>query len=143
MSDYEERVAEAVKLCAGGNREAHLYLNIICRSSRLIDNLFDDLNSWQDEDTYDLSHLLLVELPDNPFFMANRHSLLPLHLVSLNAWKDANSWETAEGVRRTYALVIRDTITELGLMVAHLVGGRDYLEEVSLKVRELFIKEEF
>jgi hypothetical protein len=143
VSDYEERVAEAVKLCAGGNREAHLYLNIICRSSRLIDNLFDDLNSWQDEDTYDLSHLLLVELPDNPFFMANRHSLLPLHLVSLNAWKDANSWETAEGVRRTYALVIRDTITELGLMVAHLVGGRDYLEEVSLKVRELFIKEEF
>ena len=39
MSDYEERVAEAVKLCAGGNREAHLYLNIICRSARLIDNL--------------------------------------------------------------------------------------------------------
>ena len=143
MSDYEEKVAEAVKLCAGGNREAHLYLNIICRSARLIDNLFDDLNSWQDEDTYDLSHLLLVELPDNPFFMANRHSLLPLHLVSLNAWKDANSWETAEGVRRTYALVIRDTITELGLMVAHLVGGRDYLESVSLKVRELFIKNEF
>ena len=143
MSDYEEKVAEAVKLCAGGNREAHLYLNIICRSARLIDNLFDDLNSWQDVDTYDLSHLLLVELPDNPFFMANRHSLLPLHLVSLNAWKDANSWETAEGVRRTYALVIRDTITELGLMVAHLVGGRDYLESVSLKVRELFIKEEF
>ena len=143
MSDYEEKVAEAVKLCAGGNREAHLYLNIICRSARLIDNLFDDLNSWQDEDTYDLSHLLLVELPDNPFFMANRHSLLPLHLVSLNAWKDANSWETAEGVRRTYALVIRDTITELGLMVAHLVGGRDYLESVSLKVRELFIKKEF
>ncbi len=143
MSDYDEKVAEAVKLCAGGNREAHLYLNIICRSARLIDNLFDDLNSWQDEDTYDLSHLLLVELPDNPFFMANRHSLLPLHLVSLNAWKDANSWETAEGVRRTYALVIRDTITELGLMVAHLVGGRDYLESVSLKVRELFIKNEF
>jgi len=143
VSDYEEKVAEAVKLCAGGNREAHLYLNIICRSARLIDNLFDDLNSWQDEDTYDLSHLLLVELPDNPFFMANRHSLLPLHLISLNAWKDANSWETSEGVRRTYALVIRDTITELGLMVAHLVGGRDYLESVSLKVRELFIKKEF
>tara|TARA_R110000823_G_scaffold288191_2_gene406390 strand:+ start:303 stop:734 length:432 start_codon:yes stop_codon:yes gene_type:complete len=143
MSNYEERVAEAVKLCAGGNREAHLYLNIICRSARLIDNLFDNLNKWQDEDTYDLSHLLLVELPDNPFFIANRHSLLPLHLVALNAWKDSNSWETEEGVKRTYALVIRDTLTEVGLMVAHLVGGRDYLEEVSLKVRELFIKEEF
>ena len=51
MSDYEERVAEAVKLCAGGNREAHLYLNIICRSARLIDDLFDDLDKWQDEDT--------------------------------------------------------------------------------------------
>jgi hypothetical protein len=143
MSDYEDKVAEAVKLCAGGNREAHLYLNIICRSARLIDNLFDDLNKWQDEDTYDLSHLLLVELPDNPFFIANRHSLLPLHLVALNAWKDSNSWDTAEGVKRTYALVIRDTLTELGLMVAHIVKGRDYLEEISLKVRELFIKEEF
>ena len=143
MNDYEERVAEAVKLCAGGNREAHLYLNIICRSARFIDDLFDDLEKWEERDTYDLAHLLLVELPDNPFFAANRHSLLPLHLVALNAWKDANSWETAGGVKRTYALVIRDTLTELGLMVAHLVGGRDYLEEVSLKVRELFIKEEF
>ena len=143
MSSYEERVAEAVKLCAGGNREAHLYLNVICRSARLIDNLFDDLNEWQESDTYDLAHLLLVELPDNTFFSANRHNLLPLHLVALNAWKDSNSWETAGGVKRTYALVIRDTLTELGLMVAHLVGGRDYLEEVSLKVRELFIKEEF
>ena len=84
-----------------------------------------------------------MELPDNVFFASNRHSLLPLHLVSLNAWKDANSWETAEGVKRTYSLVIRDTLTEVGLMVAYLVGGCDYLEKISLKVRELFIKEEF
>jgi hypothetical protein len=108
----------------------------------LIDDLFDEKDKWKEENTYDLAHLLLVELPDSPFFIANRQHLLALHLVSLNAWKDANSWEAAEGIKRTYALVIRDTLTEVGLMVAHLVGGRDYLEKISLKVRELFIKEE-
>ena len=143
MSDYDQRVAEAVKLCAGGSREAHLYLNIICRAARLIDDLFDDLHNWKGEDTYDLAHLLLVDLPDSPFFTANRQHLLPLHLVALNAWKDSNSWLAGGGIKRTYALVIRDTLTEVGIMVAYLVGGRDYMEEVSLKIRELFIKEEF
>jgi len=142
VNSYEEKVAEAVKLCAGGNREAHLYLNIICRVARLIDDLFDDLHNWKGKNTYDLAHLFLVELPDNPFFISNRQHLLPLHLVALNAWKDANSWEAAGGIKRTYALVIRDTLTEVGLMVAYLTKGREHLEEVSLTVRELFIKEE-
>jgi hypothetical protein len=31
----------------------------------------------------------------------------------------------------------------VGLMVAYLVGGREYLENVSLKIREFFMKEEF
>ena len=140
---YEEKVAEAVNLCAGRNREAHLYLNIICKAARLIDDLLDEKDKWKESDTYDLAHLLLVELPDNPFFAENRTHLLPLHLVSLNAWKDANSWEPSGGTKRIYSLVIRDTLTEVGLMVAFLVGGREYLENVSLKIREFFMKEEF
>ena len=143
MSEYDTKVAEAVKLCAGGNREAHLYLNILCKSARLVDDLLDEKESWKESDTYDLAHLLLVELPDNPFFADNRRHLLPLHLVALNAWKDSNSWLAGGGIKRTYALVIRDTLTEVGLMVAYLVGGREYLDKVSLKIRELFIKEEF
>jgi len=140
---YEDKVAKAVELCAGGNREAHLYLNVICKAARFIDDLFDEKDKWTGEKTYDLAFLLLVELPDNPFFIANRHTLLPLHIVALNAWKDANSWEDAGDTKRTYALVIRDTLTELGLMTAFLTGGKDHLEKVSLTVRELFLKEEF
>ena len=140
---YEDKVAEAVKLCAGGNREAHLYLNIICKIARFIDDLYDDKENWKGAYTYDLAFLLLVELPDNSFFNQHKHNLLPLHLVCLNAWKDANSWEDAGKTKRTYALVIRDTLTELGLMTAFLTGGKDYLDSVSLTVRELFIKEEF
>ena len=45
--------------------------------------------------------------------------------------------------RKNYALVIRDQITELVLLVAYITGGSDYLRNISLKVRELFLKEEF
>ena len=113
------------------------------QGGKVIDDLFDDQDKWTGGKTYDLAFLLLVELPDNPFFIANRHTLLPLHIVALNAWKDANSWEDAGDTKRTYALVIRDTLTELGLMTAFLTGGKDHLEKVSLTVRELFLKEEF
>jgi hypothetical protein len=45
--------------------------------------------------------------------------------------------------RRNYALVIRDQLTELALLVAYLTGGNDHMRNISLKVRELFLKEEF
>ena len=99
--------------------------------------------SWTGVKTCALAQLLLVDLPANSFFHANKVTLLPLHVTSLNAWMDSNEWIKEDKVKKNYALVIRDQLTELALMVAFLTGGSEYLRKISLKVRELFLKEEF
>jgi len=140
---YDEKVHEAMRLCANGNEAAWGYLSIIARSARLIDDLVDEPKKWVREKSYRLAQLLLVDLPSNVFFHTHKSALLPLHLTSLNAWIDSNDWMEKDTTRRNYALVIRDQLTELALLVAYLTGGNDHMRNISLKVRELFLKEEF
>jgi len=140
---YDEKVAEAVALASNGNQDAWNYLFIIAKALRIIDDLVDEPEKVTVEDKYKLADLLLVALPSNSFFVANRLSLVPLHLTSVNAWIDSNDWMEKDKTRKNYALVIRDQITELVLLVAYITGGSDYLRNISLKVRELFLKEEF
>jgi len=140
---YDKKVAEAVALASNGNQDAWNYLFIIARALRIIDDLVDEPEKVTVEDKYKLADLLLVALPSNPFFIAHRLSLVPLHLTSVNAWIDSNDWMEKDKTRKNYALVIRDQITELVLLVAYITGGSDHLRNISLKVRELFLKEEF
>jgi hypothetical protein len=140
---YDEKVHEAMRLCANGNTDAWGYLSIIARSARLIDDLVDEPKKWVRENSYNLAQLLLVDLPNNAFFDANKSALLPLHVTSLNAWIDSNEWMEKDTTRRNYALVIRDQLTELALLVAYITGGNGYMRKTSLTVRELLLKEEF
>ena len=140
---YNDKVTEATMLCANGNQDAWNYLSIIARSARLIDDLVDEPKKWVRENSYNLAQLLLVDLPSNAFFHANKSALLPLHLTSLNAWIDSNVWMDRDKTRKNYALVIRDQLTELGLLVAYITGGNNHLRKISLNVRELLMKEEF
>ena len=140
---YDEKVHEAMKLCANGNVDAWNYLSIISRAARLVDDLYDEIMSWTGVKTCVLAQLLLVELPANGFFHVNKATLLPLHVTSLNAWMDSNEWIKEEKTKKYYALVIRDQLTELGLLVAYITGGNEHMRKISLNVRELFLKEEF
>lgn len=140
---YDEKVYEAIKLSSNGNTDAWNYLVIISKVARVIDDLVDKPSEVDVEDKYRLAQLLLVDLPSNSFFHTHKTSLLPLHLTSLNAWIDSNDWMKKDKTRKNYALVIRDQLTELVLLVAYLTGGNEYMRKISLKIRELFLKEEF
>jgi len=140
---YDEKVAEAIALASNGNQDAWNYLFIIANVSRIVDDLVDEPEKVTVEDKYKLSELLLVALPSNPFFVTYRQTLVPLHLTSINAWIDSNDWMEKDKTRKNYALVIRDQITELVMLVAYLTGGNEHMRRISLKVRDLFLKEEF
>ncbi len=140
---YDEKVYEAIRLSSNGNNDAWNYLSIIARVLRVIDDLVDEPEKVKVGDKYNLALLLMVELPSNSFFHAHKASLLPLHLTSINAWIDSNDWMDKDRTRKYYALVIRDQITELVMLVAYLTGGNKHMRNVSLKIRELFLKEEF
>jgi hypothetical protein len=140
---YDEKVAEAVALASNGNQDAWNYLFIIAKALRIIDDLVDEPEKVTVDDKYKLAELLLVALPSNPFFASYRQMLVPLHLTSVNAWIDSNDWMEKDKTRKNYALVIRDQITELVMLVAYLTGGNEHMRRISLKVRDLFLKEEF
>ena len=80
-----------------GNRDAYDYMWVWIQSTRLIDDLFDEIDTWKDENTYELAQRLLFELPANRFFCANSAALLPHHLTVLNAWRDSKRMEEIRG----------------------------------------------
>ena len=138
--NYAERVRQACDLIARGHGPARSYLECICFAARLMDDAVD-----ADHGPVDLPrlfHVLLVELPGNPFFLAHREALLALHSATLNAWQDADVWLKLTDLRRQHALVFRDYLTELGLTVAYLVGGYEHRRQISLTVRDLLFNPE-
>lgn len=140
VADYPARVRQACGLIAGQDAAALGYLQSICYAARLMDDAVDADHG--PVDYHRLFHVLLVELPANPFFQAHRAALIALHSASLNAWQDSDAWLAHPDLRRQHALVFRDYLTELGLLVAYLVGGYDHRRAVSLQVRELLFKPE-
>ena len=140
VADYPARVRQACGLIAGQDAAALGYLQSICYAARLMDDAVDADHG--PVDYHRLFHVLLVELPANPFFQAHRAALIALHSVTINAWQDADAWLAHSDLRRQHALVFRDYLTELGLLVAYLVGGYDHRRAISLQVRELLFKPE-
>lgn len=139
-TDYGARVRQACALIAGSHAAARAYLECICYAARLMDDAVDADRG--PVEYHRLFHVLLVELPANPFFQAHREALIAMHSATLNAWQDADAWLATQDIRRQHALVFRDYLTELGLLVAYLVGGYDHRRTISLQVRELLFKPE-
>lgn len=137
---YSERVRIACDLIAAEDGSARAYLECICYAARLMDDAVDADHGPVDFPR--LFHVLLVELPANAFFQRNRDALIAMHSATLNAWQDADAWLAHQDIRRQHALVLRDYLTELGLLVAYLVGGYEHRRQISLQVRELLLKPE-
>ena len=43
-------------------------------------------------------------------------------------------WMKKDKTRKNYALVIRDQLTELALLVAYITGGNKHMRKISLKI---------
>ena len=129
-------IETAIKLAANGNAEADIYLRIIARAARLIDDIEDDDVPG---DIGFLAHLLLVALPSNRFFVRHALSLIPLHDMAVNAWQDSNKRTTQDLAWDFWA----DLVNEIACMVAGLTGGYEYRRKVSCEIRQLLYRELF
>ncbi len=143
VTEWLKKLEECLRLCTNGNGAAYDYLSVIMKSHRLVDDLFDEIESWTGDNTYALAQLLLVDLPANTFFHANSTALLPHHLTVLNAWRDSNDWKkSGDRPKEVHATVISQQTVEIFILVAYLTGGYEHMRKVSLKVRELFLEED-
>lgn len=82
---------------------------------------------------------LLVTLPSNPFFVRFRQPLTAILAIGINAWHDANEFESRGGeTNLARAYMLRDYYQEILQMCVMLVHGEEYLRSVSVEMRDFF-----
>lgn len=139
----DDKIDRIMPVAANGNKNAERYLRDIAFIARKIDDLYDKDTEVGQEEIERLFYLLLIDLPTNPFYLANFQALITQHIVIYNAWMDANSWEHEEDLSKLRAsMIMRDYVGEIIPLVAFLTGGSKSMREISLTSRELFLKEE-
>lgn len=83
----------------------------------------------------------LVEIPQNPFFILHHKEFIPLFRDYINAWLDANELEKTNKHGKTIAFVLRDLGSGIVHQCAYLIGGYDWMREVSLLIRDTIFDE--
>ena len=137
---YEKATREIIKEASGNNLIAFDYLWQLACTSRTVDDIFDADQEVSREQLIDAFKWLFIELPSNPFFQAHRDTLHSQHLSMWNAWIAANEWEKGDETEQIYGHVWRDPHHEVFPIVALITQGPKKMEEVSLKIRQLFKK---
>ncbi|KAB2836982.1 MAG: hypothetical protein F9K48_00350 [Candidatus Brocadia sp.] len=85
---------------------------------------------------------LCFELSRNPFFKLHRDVLEAQIAVAWNAWHDSNEWwDDEDPIKQNCAWFIRDYCNELVQLCAWIIGGKEHMRRISLKVREAYLQE--
>lgn len=85
----------------------------------------------------------LIDMPANGFYQRHYGELAPILRQSIADWLDANTLENAGRHGAQLAFVLRDSFHALAIQCAYLVGGYDWMREVSIAVRARYQDETF
>lgn len=116
--------AEAVSLC-----EQLVYV------SHLWDDLIDGDVAVDAERVNRAMWTAIVDVPANPFYQRHYGQLAPVIRQSIIDWMDATTLERQDQHGQTIAFVLRDGIQSVITTCAYLVGGYDWMREVTAEIR--------
>lgn len=80
----------------------------------------------------------MLTLTSDPFYRYHFYVLQPMLRTALNDWFDSTQLEQGDHHDRTLAFVLRDQLTGVVSQCAYLVGGYDWLRQVSVDIRRYF-----
>lgn len=121
-----------------GNQAAVDYVLMVAKVADVWDNLIDRDAPVSDEAINGAFWTLAIEIPGNPFYRAHIDDLRPVLATGITNWLIANKIERDETLPHRaieIAHVIRYSIADAILMVALLVGGREWAAEVGTELR--------
>jgi hypothetical protein len=84
----------------------------------------------------------LYYIPANPFFNANRDTLLPVMFLCVNAWLDSNELAGGSESEKALAYTLKGLGIEILLACIGITRGTDYLRTVSADIRRAFMAHE-
>lgn len=127
-----------------GDAHALRYLATMMDAVEIWDDLIDKDKPVADADINGLFVSLMIGLPQNSFFDQNKSFLLPITLMCVNAWFDANALQKSADARlRQRAWWLKQMGVELYGAVAYLCGGFDHMRRISQEARVLLMHEDF
>lgn len=119
----------------------------LCLQMSHIAEVWDDLRDGDRKPTeQELAHAFesaMIHLQGNPLYMQNHGMFWGFVVLAINAWHDANEWESGSEAQRMEAFFLRNRGTEVVMLCALLVGGYDHMRAISNEVREYFRHETF
>ncbi len=139
MSQPNER--EFLQHVLKDHAPAILFCESLFRVSQTLDDLIDRDQPVTDDAIYQSYWEALIEIPSNSFYRANEITLRPLMAAALQDWKDSVTLERDSQHGRTLAFVLRDQLTSLVVQCSCLIGGFDWMQQVSKDIRLQFHNE--
>jgi hypothetical protein len=136
---------EAVRRVCKGNTDAIRFLEDITDILHLWDDLIDRDKPLTDGQINAVMWKALVDLPRNPFYAANFHTLNILLMAAIVNWEVATKMERERGGQDDLhiAYILRSSYIDLVLGVAVILGGREHAVEMMLPARRLWHNEGF
>lgn len=121
------------------NEAAATYCEMLFRISQTLDDLIDKDKPVTDAVLIRTFWEALIELPANPFYRQHEPYLRPLMASALQDWRDSACLERSDNHHyKTLAFVLRDQLTGMVSQCAYLVGGYEWMNKVSLSIRDHF-----
>lgn len=118
---------------------AILFCEALFRVSQTLDDLIDGDKPVTGDAIYAAFWEAMIDIPGNPFYRAHEPILRPLMAAALQDWRDSVTLERdGDHHGRSLAFVLRDQLTSLVVQCAGLIGGFDWMQEVSAKIRRHF-----
>jgi hypothetical protein len=133
---------------AQGNKDAAFLMDCFGWATQLADDLADadteNVSTLQKRSLAmsRLLYLLLIRIPGNPFFRANEVHFVGLFPVLIAQWDASNTWGSARKLEtRMFSYVTRAACGRLLEQVAYVVGGLDWMMQVTREIHDYYYGE--
>lgn len=119
------------------NEQAWQFVELFADRCHHLDDLVDKDKPTTDQDVIERELAWLMAIQGNSFWTGHSQFLMPLIIMSCNAWLDANEWEkSGDETKRSYANVIKSMYHEVIFAVVYICGGWKSLREFTSLHRE-------
>lgn len=127
-----------------GDDEAIAFLVMLMQTVEAWDDIVDRDHAHDPAQVNEAFLCALYGLPANPFFQRHHMQILPLIMVAINAWHDANLLaKRSDEKLKNIAFHLRNMGIEFYILCAFLIGGYEHMRAVSPEIREFFAIESF
>jgi hypothetical protein len=126
------------------NQSAYEWLDMMMEAVEFTDDLIDKDKEISQERVLNNMTALMIRLPNNEFYLANRTYLTPFVVQAYFAYRDSEKLKGSEDERhKRLAFQLRDYSAEFYHAAAFCVGGWKHLEKISTEMREFFALETY